>query len=147
MLAFSRSKSDYYAMLRANIALFDDEMESYKEVEQALEGSNHHLAVWETTRQASLHVLEQVYAGQLVIDACLLDGKMDSGGFEDAMAIEQHARKRFGRSLPIIGFSMSEMAGRILPIPRQLDIGKFGLARLVTLLDEMPETQLQRLAE
>lgn len=144
MLAFSTANGDYYAMLHAELALFDDEPQTLDEVQAALTGSEHRVAVTATTREASLGVLDAIYAGSLAIDAVLLDGKMDSGDFSDAIAIEQQARRYFGRSLPIIGISMDEMAGRIVPIERRYDLTKLGIVRLSELLDSMPSTVLER---
>lgn len=146
MLAFSKLiPDDYAAMKHAKIAIFEDYRELHDTIRSLLEPTSHEVVADAYTRREAFGVIEAMHAGQLAIDAVLLDGNLDNKEhrlFSDATAIYDYMRS-LRLLTPIIGISSDPLAEHGIPVPRELDITKAGIPLIEEVLDNLriPQTQ------
>jgi CheY-like chemotaxis protein len=140
MLAFSKHIADYQCMSKFQVAVFEDEPAILHVISDTLQDSPYEIGAQATTRQSALEVLQAMYAGELSIDAVLLDGNLDTLdgiSFSDAHVIYTKMYK-LGLTTPIIGISTDELRSQGIPIGRELDITKWGLTKkLLPTLDAL----------
>lgn len=127
-------------MDNAKIAVFENETWAKLQIELALDDSTHEVVAAADTRAGALTVVERIAAGELAVDAVLLDGNLDSprSDFSDARAIYDKL-VWLARRPAVIGISLDPLAEQGLPIPREHDITKNCLDdKLVAVLDDLP---------
>jgi len=127
-------------MDNARIAVFENETWAKLQIEMALDESSHEVVATAETRADALAVIERMAAGELAVDAVLLDGNLDSpqSDFSDARAIYDKL-VWLTRQPAIIAISLDPLAEQGLPIPRERDITKNCLdSKLVAVLDDLP---------
>jgi chemotaxis response regulator CheB len=125
-------------MKSARLAVFEDSETTRQYIDITLLGSAHQVVATAETRKAALSVVEQMQLGKLAVDVVLLDGNLDHNDFSDAHAIYGQIQRLENQPL-VLGISSNFLTDEGLPIPRDYDIGKEGVGRLESILNELPE--------